>query len=323
MCDRNIVTYFKTRVEPALQGYDALTRIKALSFLAGLTAAIKSNIPHEPQLDLETQFTSGRRNKERDRMLRSFQDEFAIGPEYFNQGINATYRTLYDSVHLPRDNISTTGIYRLGVAFSHALDSEALNRTIFMVNRGIKRPELVPALVSYWTSRIIQAPFLEFNSIERSKAVADYLAIGLAYALPLPSTDTDSPATFFDMNYFLLAGTVVSAVHEVVPVDLDRALAMAKQIWLNRANATLGDYDVGYVLAEVTAPTNGYVPGSLLAEPWLAKLTAVAPLLTQMLVEVKSIQDADNVGTRLFMHQHPSLSTAVAPVVEAIIQAGE
>ena len=100
MCDRNIVSFFTTEIEPALQGFDALTRLRAISFLAGITSAIKSRIPNEHNADLETQFMSGRSNKDRDRMWSSFNERFYLASDYFNIGLNATYRVLYDSVHL-------------------------------------------------------------------------------------------------------------------------------------------------------------------------------------------------------------------------------
>lgn len=323
MCDRNIVSFFTTEIEPALQGFDALTRLRAISFLAGVTGAIKSRIPNEHNADLETQFMSGRHNKDRDRMWSSFNERFYLASDYFNIGLNSAYRVLYDSVHLPISSISETGIFKLNVDFRSDIQAVPMAKSIELCTRIVRQGILIDSLISYWRTEIIQPPFLNMNDVQREIARTEHIAIGLAYALDLPTSQFDNASNYYDVAHRAEVGTILSYIHENLTLDIDAALAIVKQIWTNRANALLGEYDVTYVLGQVTSPTNTYVPKRVLQEKWLAKLLDVAPLLTRMLLEVRSIQDGDTANTRIAMHGLPNLSTSAAPVLANIITQAE
>ena len=292
MSESKIVTFFKTKIEPGLQGFDSATRIKALSFLAGVALAMKTHIPAQHNQELEVQFMSARLNPERDKLIRAMSEAFYFSSEYFNLGLNSTYRTIYDTIHLPLGNISKTGIYRLGIDFCPAIDDEALKTTIVTIDRIIRGVMDVIGLVSFWRTRILQPPFLDLTVQTRSTALAEHLGVGLAYAFDLPSTEVTSLSTYYDMTHRISAGDIISAVNESVPVDIDRALLVTKTIWLNRATAAYGPAHVEYLLAQVTTPFNQYLPTKVLEETWLAKLVEFGPLLDQMLTELRSIQPA-------------------------------
>lgn len=319
MCDENIVTYFSNKIVPAAKGYDTLTGIRIVSFLAGVIAACKSHIPLEPSPDKEVMFMSVRDNPERDRMYRTFEKRMYLGKEYFNLGINSAYRTMYDSVHLPIANMSATGLYTRGCELRQPILTEQISRTIRYLAEVIRRGRPVDLIYTTWQQYITQQPLVDLNNGDRSRTAMEHIAVALGYVLELPAAATESLSGYYDSTHRAEVGRILSACNEHILIDLDAAFVIVKQVWLNRANVTTGQIDMGWLLQNLWVEQNQYIPVRHYKDGWITTLKDFVAEMQQLVIEVNSIQDADNPLVRVLMHNNPQLSTAAADTLNTIL----
>lgn len=320
MCDENIVTYFCNKVVPISKGYDTLTSIRTVSFLAGVIAAIKTHIPLEPSPDKELMFMGMRQNKERDKMYSTFENRMYMGKEYFNLGINAAYRTMYDSVHLPVANLSASGLYTRGCELRLPIQKDHIGKTIQYLAAVVRRGNDPSIVYTKWQQYLSEQPLNDLNNSQRSRTAMEHIAVALGYVLELPSATADSLSGFYDGTHRAEVGRILSAINEHLMIDVDAAFAIIKQVWLNRATVTTGDVDVLWLLQNLWTEHNQYIPVRHYKGGWMATLKDYVEPMQKLVTEINSIQSNDETMVRVLMHNNPNISTSAADTFRKILE---
>ena len=319
MCDENIVTFFSNKIVPVAKGYDTLTGIRLVSFLAGVIAACKTHIPLVPSPDKEVMFMGMRENRERDKMYKSFEERMYLGKEYFNLGINSAYRTMYDSVHLPVANMSGSALYTRGCELRHPILTEQVSRTIRYLAEVIRRGRSVDLIYNTWQQYITQEPLIDLSNSDRSRTAMEHVAVALGYVLELPAAATESLSGFYDSTHRAEIGRILSEFNEHILIDIDAAFVITKQVWMNRANVTTGIVDMAWLLQNLWTEQNQYIPVRHYKDGWIAAVKDFVAEMQKLITEVNSIQDAENPLVRVLMHNNPQLSTSAATTLNDIL----
>lgn len=310
MCDANIVSYFKNTLIPAYSGLDSLSRIKVISFLAGISAAYKTNLPLEAKADCREQFNSGRNSTIKGKFLAAFKyGQVNINNAYFDAGLNLAWKTLYDLVYSPVDRSlqDRSSIIILGVDPSHDINHKVVVDMVNIINYEFKHELNGKPTYSYWTKAIREGAMEQKNSVERELIMAEHIGIALGYYLDLPSSDVTSVNSFYEVAHRPQVALFLSAINELININIDETIKVAKAVWLNRADIVAGTFTPVCVLSKLVHPNNEDVPKLFKEEGWLDKIMDGADLFEKMIKEVKSIQDPANADVREAMHIAPEV----------------
>lgn len=310
MCDANIVSYFKSTLIPAYAGLDSITRLKVISFLAGVASAFKTNLPIEPKTDCREQFMAARNSNIRDKMLRTFQDgQVTINGAYYDAGLNLSWRTLYDLVYSPVDRRlqHCASLLILGVDPSRDVDTNIIIKLVNAISYEFKHDITGQVTTSFWSQGIRDGLMEQLNSVERENTIAEHVGIALGYYLDLPSSDVNSLNSFWEVTHRGQVMLYLSAVNEHMYLNIDKAADIAKLVWLNRAEIVAGTFTPVCVLSKLALAENEDVPQAFKDEGWLPKILDTADLFEKMICEVKSIQEPENADVRTAMHAAPSV----------------
>lgn len=310
MCDANIVSYFKSTLIPAHAGLDSITRLKVISFLAGVASAFKTHLPVEPKTDCREQFTAGRNSNIRDKILRTFADgQVNINGAYYDAGLNLSWRILYDLVYSPVDRSlqSCASLLILGVDPQHEIDTDIVIGLVNAINFEFKHDLTGKVTTSFWSRGIKDGWMEQMNSAERENIIAEHVGIALGYYLDQPSSDVNSLNSFWTVTHQNQVMLYLSAVNEHMHINIDKAADVAKLIWLNRAELVAGTFTPVVVLSKLVIPTNPDVPQLFKDEGWLPKIMDNADLFEKMICEVKAIQEPENADVRVAMHAAPGV----------------
>lgn len=305
MCDANIVSYFKSKIIPAYAGLDSLSRIKVISFLAGIAAAYKTNLPMEAKTDCREQFNSGRHSVIKGKMLAAFKfGQVNINNTYFDAGLNLAWKTLYDLAFSPVDRSlqDRASIITLGVDPSHEINLNVVIDMVNLINYEFKNDLNAKVTHGYWSKAIANGGMSQLNSVERENLIAEHIGTALGYYLDIPSSDVTSLNSFYETAHRPQVALYLSAVNELMHINIDLAIKVAKTVWLNRADIVAGTFTPVCVLAKLVHVKNDEVPTLYRQEGWLDKIMDCADLFETMIKEVKSIQDPENADVRNAMH---------------------
>lgn len=305
MCDANIVSYFKSTLIPAYSGLDSVSRLKVISFLAGIASAYKTNLPIEPNADCREQFNSGRNSQIKGKMLAAFKwGQVSINNAYYEAGINLAWQTLYDLVYSPVDRSlqHRASMITLGLDADHVIDTTAVVETVNLIHYEFKHLTDGKVTYSFWSKELTKGKLQQANSVERERILAEHIGTALGYYLDIPSSDVTSLNSFYETAHRPQVALYLSAVNELMHINIDLAIKTAKTIWLNRAAIVAGTFTPVCVLSKLVLPGNDDVPSLFKQEGWLPKIMDTADLFEKMILEVKSIQDPENADVRTAMH---------------------
>lgn len=305
MCDANIVSYFKSKLIPAYSGLDSLSRLKVISFLAGIAAAYKTNLPLEAKTDCREQFNGGRNSAIKGKMLAAFKyGQVNINNTYFEAGLNLSWKTLYDLVYSPVDRSlqDRAHIVILGVDPSHEIDVGKVVENVNLINYEFKNDLNGKVTYSFWSKAIKDGLLAQKNSVERESIIAEHIGVALGYYLDIPSSDVNSLNSFYETAHRPQVALYLSAVNELININIDTACKVAKAVWLNRVDIVAGTFTPSCVLSKLVHPANTDVPKAFREEGWLDKIMDSAELFETMITEIKSIQEPENADVRTAMH---------------------